>query len=102
MYRQSVRFGARRPAGDDAERKQYNLIVDRYKNLGPVAGILTALREHSDVDWLVVACDLPNVDIHTLQGLLAHRDGGQYFTAYTSSYDDLPEPLCALYHCGCA
>ena len=85
----------------DTERRQYNLIVDRYQNLGPVAGILSALREHPDVDWLVVACDLPNVDVETLQTLLAHRDGGQYFTAYSSSYDELPEPLCALYHCGC-
>jgi molybdopterin-guanine dinucleotide biosynthesis protein A len=96
-----VFVSARADQQNDTERSQYTLIVDRYRDLGPVAGILTALREHPDVDWLVVACDLPNIDLATLQDLLAHRDGSQYFTAYTSSYDDLPEPLCAVYHCGC-
>lgn len=86
----------------DAERRQYPLIVDRYEGLGPVAGILSAIREHPEVDWLVVACDLPNVDDATIANLLAQRDGEQYFTAYASSYDALPEPLCALYHAGCA
>lgn len=98
----SVFVSARPEQADDAERSQYELIVDRYRDLGPIAGILTALREHPEVDWLVVACDLPNIDAETLQNLLAHRDGGQYFTAYESSYDQLPEPLCAIYHCGCA
>lgn len=86
----------------DAERSQYPLIIDRYKGLGPIAGILSAIREHPEADWLVVACDLPNVDDETIENLLAQRDGDQYFTAYASSYDALPEPLCALYHAGCA
>lgn len=102
QYVDKVFVSARADQRDDPERSQYNLIIDRYTNLGPVAGILTALREYPEVDWLVVACDLPNVDSETLETLLAHRDGGQYFTAYTSSYDDLPEPLCAIYHCGSA
>lgn len=85
----------------DAERGQYPQIVDRYSDLGPVAGILSALQQHSDVDWLVVACDLPNIDAQTIRELLLHRSGEQMFTAYTSSYDGLPEPLCAVYHCGC-
>lgn len=102
QYVDRVFVSARPEQADDAERSQYELIIDRYRDLGPVAGILTALREYPDVDWLVVACDLPNIDAETLQNLLAHRDGGQYFTAYESSYDELPEPLCAIYHCGCA
>lgn len=86
----------------DAERSQYPLIVDRYSDMGPVAGILSALRKYPDVDWLVVACDLPNIDDETIENILTHRDGEQYFTAYSSSCDALPEPMCALYHAGCA
>ncbi|MCH7829270.1 MAG: molybdenum cofactor guanylyltransferase [Proteobacteria bacterium] len=85
----------------DAERSRYDLIVDRYDNLGPVAGILSALEEYPEVDWLVVACDLPNIDPQTLASLLRERDSEQPFTAYTSSHDGLPEPLCAVYHSGC-
>jgi len=95
-------FVSTRPGQEgDAERGQYPQIVDRYDDLGPMAGILSALQQHSDVDWLVVACDLPNIDAQTIRELLLHRSGEQTFTAYTSSYDGLPEPLCAVYHFGC-
>ena len=87
---------------DDEERNRYDQIVDRYDNLGPVAGILSALEEYPEVDWLVVACDLPNIDEETLASLLRERRPEQPFTAYTSSHDGLPEPLCAVYHSGCA
>lgn len=86
---------------NDAERSQYEQIVDRYDDLGPVAGILSALQEFPEVDWLVVACDLPNINEQTVTHLLEARGGEQPFTAYISSHDGLPEPLCALYHSGC-
>ncbi|MDG2107948.1 MAG: NTP transferase domain-containing protein [Woeseiaceae bacterium] len=85
----------------DSERSQFEQIIDRYNGIGPVAGILSAFDEHPDVDWLIVACDLPNITTKTVQHLLAHRDGEQLFTAYMSSFDSLPEPLCAVYHSSC-
>jgi len=87
---------------DDEERARFEQIVDRYEDMGPVAGILTALEDYPEVDWLVVACDLPNISHETIQLLLQQRNGQQPFTAYRSSHDDLPEPLCAIYHTGCA
>ena len=95
-----VFVSARREQHDDAERSRYERIVDRYEGIGPVAGILTALEEHPDADWLVVACDLPNIDAATLQHLLQQRSETQPFTAFRSTYDDLPEPLCAVYRSG--
>ena len=85
----------------EGERARYDQIVDRYENIGPVAGILAALDEYPDVDWLIVACDLPNIEQATIETLLAQRNGPQPFTAYRSSHDGLPEPLCAVYHSGC-
>lgn len=85
---------------DDPERRPYPKIVDRYDNMGPVAGILSALETHSQVDWLVVACDLPNLDTGTLNFLIENRSSDKPFTAYRSSYDGLPEPLCAIYPAG--
>jgi molybdopterin-guanine dinucleotide biosynthesis protein A len=84
----------------DSERSQFAQIVDRYEDIGPIAGILSALEEYPEADWLVVACDLPNIDEPTLQYLVANRAREKPFTAYRSSYDDLPEPLCALYQSG--
>jgi len=86
---------------DDQERAQFEQIVDRYEDIGPVAGILTALEDYPEADWLVVACDLPNISHETIQLLLQQRNGQQPFTAFRSSHDDLPEPLCAIYHAGC-
>ena len=85
----------------DAERKQFKQIVDRYEDIGPIAGILSALEEYPEVDWLVAACDLPNITTETIEHLLGSRNGDQLFTAYASTYDGLPEPLCSVYHVGC-
>ena len=85
---------------NDAERSQYEQIVDRYENLGPVAGILSALHEHPEVDWLVVACDLPNINEQPITHLLQQRDGEQPFTTYISSHEGMPEKLCAWFRSG--
>ncbi len=86
----------------EAERSRFEQIVDRRDGIGPVAGILSAMEEYPDVDWLVVACDLPNIDEPTLSYLLENRSQTKPFTAFKSSHDDLPEPLCALYRVGSA
>lgn len=86
---------------DDKERSLYDQIVDRYDDLGPVAGILTALEDYPHVDWLVVACDLPNVDDQTIRFLLRNRSEDHPFTAFISTHDGLPEPLCAVYRAEC-
>ncbi len=96
-----VFISTRNEQAEDAERARFERIVDRDGLEGPAAGILSAIGEHPDVDWVVVACDLPNIDDDTLAFLLENRATGQPFTAYTSSHDGLPEPLCAIYHQGC-
>ena len=84
----------------DEERSQFNQIIDNYNNIGPIAGILTALEKHPNVDWLIVACDLPNITQITIKHLIDSQDGKQSFTAYRSNYENLPEPMCAIYHAG--
>ncbi len=87
---------------DEPERRRFERIVDRYTDIGPLAGILSAMDEHPDADWLVVACDLPNIDAGTLRHLIDNRSANHPFTAFTSSHDGLPEPLCAIYRAGTA
>lgn len=91
-------FVSTRPdQAEETERRQYERIADRYSDIGPVAGILSAMEAFPDVAWLVLACDLPHVDDATIDYLLQNRSGSQPFTAFRSSHDNLPEPLCALY-----
>jgi molybdopterin-guanine dinucleotide biosynthesis protein A len=72
-------------------------IVDRLPGIGPIAGISAAMQAHPKAAWLVVACDLPFLNETTLRHLLEHRDSTKLATAYRSSHDGLPEPLCAVW-----
>ena len=81
----------------DSVRARYEQVVDTRENLGPIAGILAAQAAHPDVAWLVLACDLPFLDSATLEHLLWARQPQRIATAYRSSHDGLPEPLCAIY-----
>lgn len=87
---------------DDPVRRPYPQVVDQRAGLGPLAGILAAQAAHPGAAWLVLACDLPFLDERTLAHLLAARDPAAPATAYRSSHDGLPEPLCALYEPGSA
>jgi molybdopterin-guanine dinucleotide biosynthesis protein A len=82
---------------DDPLRAPYEKIVDVTDVHGPIAGIRAAQQAHPDVAWLVLAIDLPLLDAATLQNLIARRDPARLATAYRSSHDGLPEPLCAIY-----
>jgi len=64
---------------------------------GPLAGMLAAMRYATSADWLVLACDLPRLDLETLQHLVGSRKSGEIFLSYRSEFDGLPEPLCAFY-----
>lgn len=85
---------------DEPERARFEQIVDSVATGGPAAGILSAIAAYPDVDWLVVACDLPNIDAETVAFLLENRSMTQPFTAFESTHDGLPEPLCAMYQNG--
>ena len=95
-----VYVSSRQEQQDDPERSRFENIIDRYEGIGPIAGILSAMDAHPHADWLVVACDLPNIDEPTLSFLIVNAKQKQPFTAFKSNYDGLPEPLCALYRCG--
>jgi molybdopterin-guanine dinucleotide biosynthesis protein A len=82
---------------DDAERNKFERIIDRYDDMGPVAGILSAMDSNSEVAWLVLACDLPNIDAATIAFLVQQCSDEHPATAYVSVHDGLPEPLCAIY-----
>jgi molybdopterin-guanine dinucleotide biosynthesis protein A len=72
-------------------------IVDRQPGIGPIAGISAALQAHPKAAWLVVACDLPFLSEQVLRHLIEHRDPRKLATAFKSSHDGLPEPLCAIW-----
>jgi molybdopterin-guanine dinucleotide biosynthesis protein A len=97
-------------------------IHDSRSDMGPLAGILSALEAYPHAAWLVVACDLPFLGHAALERLIAGRDPSLLATAFASADGQgghgshgaghgpgsgsgkaplpaagLPEPLCAIY-----
>jgi len=85
---------------NDPVRARFDQIVDTEQGLGPIAGVMAAQAKYPDVAWLVLACDLPFLDEGTLTTLIAARQPQRLATAFRSSHDVLPEPLCAIYEPG--
>lgn len=77
-------------------------IFDSIENIkGPLCGILSALAAQPQAHWLVLACDLPFLNEQTLEKLITtFQTKAPQLTAYQSTHDGLPEPLCAIYPSG--
>ncbi|MCL4783546.1 MAG: molybdenum cofactor guanylyltransferase [Bryobacterales bacterium] len=92
-------LGADRP-----EFQGYRVIADAFPEMGPLAGILSALREPGE-DWrLLLSCDTPLVDDAPIRELVAAaRDAigtnvGNVDIVLPQSPDGRLQPLCALWH----
>jgi molybdopterin-guanine dinucleotide biosynthesis protein A len=80
----------------DAGHEGLPQIHDLFPGSGPLNGILSAMKTHPNVSWLVLACDMPFVDSRLIRELVAWRDPLKQATAFVAA-DGRPEPLCAIY-----
>lgn len=74
-----------------------NFIVDLNQHRGPYNGILSAHKVYPGVAWLVLACDLPLLDLNTLKQLVVRRVPNKTATAFATKESGLPEPLVAIW-----
>lgn len=72
-------------------------IVDLNEFRGPYNGLLSANKKYPDAAWLVLACDLPLMDLDALKELISRRDSTKQATAFALKEHPLPEPLCAIW-----
>lgn len=72
-------------------------LVDAYDLKGPMNGILTAFKVHPDKAWLIVAIDLPNLRLPSLQELIDHREPNRLATCFFDKMAGAPEPLLTLW-----
>lgn len=77
--------------------KSYSCLPDTFLNMGPLGGILSALRSQRDRAWLVVACDLPLLNSETIEFLVSSRSAQLIATTFESPHDGLPEPLITIW-----
>jgi molybdenum cofactor guanylyltransferase len=97
LHVQRAYVSVRADQSTDPLRARFPQILDTHENLGPIAGLLAAQARQPEAAWLVLACDLPLLDELTLAHLVRSRAPERVATAYRSSHDGLPEPLCAIW-----
>ncbi|MBO0933694.1 molybdenum cofactor guanylyltransferase [Fibrella aquatilis] len=74
-----------------------HLLLDNQPDSGPLGGLVTAFQTYPNAAWLVVPCDLPNLDTPTLSALLMGRNPSAIATAFWDSDHRGPEPLVSLW-----
>ncbi len=82
---------------DKTHIERYEVLEDRFKNLGPFGAICSALMSDPNSAWLVLACDLPFIDQAILRKLIDNRNPSLYATALKSTEKPFPEPLMTIY-----
>jgi molybdenum cofactor guanylyltransferase len=75
----------------------YQTLEDTFTDLGPYGAILSAFRKKPDAAWLIVACDIPLLDIKTLRYLKEQRVVSSMATAFESPFNNFPEPLITIW-----
>ena len=74
-----------------------NRIEDEFGDLGPFGAILTAFKRHPNKAFLVLAIDLPLLELSLLEDLISKRNFGKVATAAIGLDKPFPEPLVAIY-----
>ena len=72
-------------------------IVDLNQFKGPYNGLLSAHIKYPEVAWLVIACDLPLIQLDTLKELISQRNPTKNATAFALEENPLPEPVFAIW-----
>ncbi len=75
----------------------YPFLADTFYDLGPFGAIASAFRHQPNAAWLVVACDLPLLDLETLDFLVKNRQPSAVATAFNSPVNQFPEPLISIW-----
>jgi molybdenum cofactor guanylyltransferase len=88
-------------SNDDFSYRFLNIPVvpDQYKGQGPLAGLHAAMQRDICALYVVLACDLPNLQAPLLQRLIFFAKG--FDAAIPRTRDGLAHPLCAVYRRTC-
>ena len=72
------------------------LLIDKFKSIGPIGGLATAIKHDPGSDWLVVACDLINLQPTTIQEVISQNKGKGIVT-FQKVESAFPETTITIY-----
>ena len=77
----------------------FPVVADRFAGCGPLAGLHAAMRRNDSSLFIVLACDLPNLQTPLLKSLVSLAEG--FDAAIPRTRDGVAHPLCAAYQRTC-
>ena len=82
---------------------RYNIIIDseKYDQIGPIGGLLSAFEKYPHASFLVVGCDYPFIKNEDIQKLVDHYDDHHLAGTFYNEKEQIREPLLGLYKPGC-
>ena len=72
------------------------ILCDRFLNFGPLGGILTLFENDPNAAWLILACDLVDLQPETIQYLIQNRNPLKSATVFVN-HKNRYEPLVSIY-----
>ena len=80
-------------------RHDFDAIADDTPDQGPLGGLATAMRHYPDMDILLSACDLPQVNAQHFMWLrnTTHLHGERSPAGIIPTHEDISQPLFAIY-----
>lgn len=73
----------------------YKVVSDDIKNIGPIGGIYSALKESKTDDNIIVSCDMPFVSTELLKYIIDNKEKSLIASAFEGQF---VEPLCSYYN----
>ncbi len=73
-------------------------IEDQYGDIGPIGGVASAFTDFPKSSWLVVACDLVNLNRTTIENLIESQDRSYDVVTYRLSDSPFPETTMTIYN----
>jgi molybdenum cofactor guanylyltransferase len=74
-----------------------NTITDKFLNLGPYGAILSAFQTDPDAAWLVLASDMPLIQMQEIEFLIQKRNSSKTATACFNPETNFPDPLFTIW-----
>jgi len=87
-------------SANDPEKLRFlglEVVPDRFPRQGPLMGIASALEASKSELNFVVACDIPHIDIHLVEQMLAEAESGGADVVIPVTSGGRIEPLFAVY-----
>jgi len=88
-------------SNDDSSYRflHFPVVPDHFAGCGPLAGLHAAMRSNDCSLYIVLACDLPNLQARLLRSLISLAAG--FDAAIPRTNDGIAHPLCAVYRRTC-